>query len=259
MRILVFLVTYSFLSYVNAQSAPSIAEFDIELESNQKLPLADRISFELITSLPLAVAENLQRWENIKVDRIDDEKLLVEMSERPRFTGEVSPKHSLDSFVIDFSERSTKEFASGFTQSKYQPLNLIQLEAYVDEYIDKPTYVNGFNIASIVATQRSGDCTEYAVLLVALARSIGLPARVIIGTVIIEENETVSAFGHAWVEAWHNEQWNILDAALHQSEANQHFYLPAAELEKEGPGFAMSLAKASNLLPQKIRALRSAN
>jgi hypothetical protein len=39
-----------------------------------------------------------------------------------------------------------------------------------------------------------------------------------------------------------NEQWHMLDAALHKSQALKHFYLPATDLN-EGPGFNMSLAR----------------
>lgn len=259
MRIIAVWLGLSFFTHANAQSVPSIAQFDITLEANQTLPLGDEISFQISTSNALAISEKLHNWPAIKTQIIDSNKLLIEMSERPTFSGKVSPKYLLDSFVIDVSEKSTTEFTSGFINSNYLPLELPKLAAYVAEYINQPTYINGFHIASVVATQRSGDCTEYAVLLTALARSVGLSARVIIGTVIIEEKEQISAFGHAWVEVWHNEKWNILDAALYQSRALKHFYLPASELENEGPGFTMSLAKATTLLPNKIRGLRNAN
>jgi hypothetical protein len=35
----------------------------------------------------------------------------------------------------------------------------------------------------------------------------------------------------------------MLDAALHKSPALSHFYLPATELENEGLGYNMSLAR----------------
>jgi hypothetical protein len=261
-RIFFLIFTFSVFAYANAQGVPLIAQLNVELDATQKLPLGNSISFEFITSNPQAVAQALQNWQGISVEKLDNDSLLVKSVARPRYIGGLNKKYSLDSFVIDINEKSTQDFAAGFIKSHQKPFKLTQLEAYVDEYITKPTYVNGFNIASVVASQRSGDCTEYAVLLTALARSIELPARVIIGVVIIEEQEQeqeqVSGFGHAWVEVWFNEQWHILDAALYRLDAVQRFYLPAGELENEGPGYNMSLAKALILSPHKIRALRSA-
>ena len=259
MRILAFWVMFSFFNLANAQSVPSIAEFELKLGSNQGLPLSDEIAFELSNSNATAIMKNLQNWPDIKTTLLDSNRLLINMKQRPQHAGNVSSSYLQDSFVIDLSEKSTTEFTSGFKINKTLPIELHQLEAYVDQYIDKPTYVNGFHIASIVATQRSGDCTEYAVLLTALARSLDLPARVIIGTVIVEQKDKVTAFGHAWVEVWHDEQWHIMDAALHQSKALKHFYLPSTELEKEGPGYNMSLVKSIVLLPNKISELQDAN
>lgn len=250
---------FSFLSLANAQSVPSIAEFELKLSSNQALPLSDRIAFELSNSNATAIMKNLQNWPDIQTTLLDSNRLLISMKQRPQYAGNVSLSYLQNSFVIDLSEKSTIEFTSGLKINKHLPIELEQLEAYVDQYIDKPTYVNGFHIASVVAAQRSGDCTEYAVLLTALARSLDLPARVIIGTVIVEQKDKVSAFGHAWVEVWHDKKWHIMDAALYQSKALKHFYLPSTELEKEGPGYNMSLVKSIVLLPNKISELQDAN
>lgn len=261
MRPIAFWLTLSLFvcsPYTAAQSVPSMAEFDITLAANQTLPLGKTISFELVTLKPDEIQKSLRNWPGIIIERQDDNILRIEMGERPQFSGEVNAKYLADTFVIDISENSTLEFSAGFTKIKKQPINLLQLEAYVSDYIDNPTYVNGFNIASVVASERSGDCTEYAVLLTALARSLALPARVIIGTVIIEEKEKLTAFGHAWVEVWHSDKWNVLDAALHGSQAKQHFYLPASDLAKESPGYYMGLAKATSLLPSKIKNIQNA-
>ncbi|WP_371194470.1 transglutaminase family protein [Glaciecola sp. SC05] len=236
-----------------------MAMLEIQLAPEQSLPLGSRISFELITTNADGLAKSLQDWPDIKVSKLDDATLLIEMIEQALYAGNVSAKHSKDSFVIDISEPSIKAFVANFSGSRTQSIDLNALVAYVSQHIDKPSYVNGFDIASVVATSRSGDCTEYAVLLTALARSLGLPARVIIGTILVEEKAQVLAVGHAWVEVWQEDKWHILDAAMYQSGANKHFYLPAAALEKESPGYAMSLASATVLMPSSIRALQTAN
>lgn len=257
MRIVAFIISMSFFAFAHSQSVPSIATLDIELKSKTELPLGKSISFILETTAIESVIKTLKNWQNISVEPLENGTLLIEMNTEARFSGMVKEQYLDDSFVIDFSENSTLDFTSAFVTKEHSTIELKQLEAYVDGYVDKPTYVNGFNIASVVARERSGDCTEYAVLLAALSRSIGLAARVVIGTVILEENDMVRAFGHAWVEVWHDQQWNTIDAALYKSSAIQHFYLPAAALENEGPGFIMSLAGATRMLPIKISALQN--
>jgi hypothetical protein len=60
-----------------------------------------------------------------------------------------------------------------------------------------------------------GDCNEHAVLLTALARAVGIPARVVGGLVYSE-----GAFlYHAWTDAWIG-KWVPVDAALNQLPAD---------------------------------------
>lgn len=60
-----------------------------------------------------------------------------------------------------------------------------------------------------------GDCNEHAVLLAALARAGGIPARVVAGAVYLD-----GAFlYHAWCEVWLG-QWVAIDPAFHQFPAD---------------------------------------
>lgn len=61
-----------------------------------------------------------------------------------------------------------------------------------------------------VLENRRGTCTEYAILLTALARAAGIPARYVGGYVYVH-----GIFGgHAWTEVLIGEQWVALDAAI---------------------------------------------
>jgi len=70
--------------------------------------------------------------------------------------------------------------------------------------------------AAEVARSREGDCTEHAVLLAAMCRSVGLPARVVCGIVYVPSlGEKKDVFlPHAWVEAYVGKEWVCIDAAL---------------------------------------------
>jgi hypothetical protein len=62
----------------------------------------------------------------------------------------------------------------------------------------------------------SGDCTEYAVLLAALARAQGIPTRVVAGLVYSSRfTGKKDVFNpHMWVQAWDGARWRSYDAAL---------------------------------------------
>ncbi len=63
--------------------------------------------------------------------------------------------------------------------------------------------------------RREGNCKQFAVLTVALARSVGIPARVVFGLALIaQRNAKYGAFGHAWAELQVEGQWMVADAAL---------------------------------------------
>lgn len=66
--------------------------------------------------------------------------------------------------------------------------------------------VFAFPSALSVLESRRGDCTEHTVLFVALARSLGLPARTAVGLVYLEG----AFYYHAWPEVWLGE-WVAVD------------------------------------------------
>ena len=61
-----------------------------------------------------------------------------------------------------------------------------------------------------------GDCNEHTVLYVALARSIGLPARTAVGLVHIRGR----FYYHAWPEVMLQDRWVATDPTLGQHPAD---------------------------------------
>ena len=92
----------------------------------------------------------------------------------------------------------------------------IRLQKFVRGYIDKKDLSVGYASASEVVRSREGDCTEHAVLLAAMCRAAGIPARVAFGLAYDPEYLGRKDFfwPHAWVFAYVNKQWVGLDAAL---------------------------------------------
>ena len=84
-----------------------------------------------------------------------------------------------------------------------------KLEKWVYLSIDKKSLDVAFASAKEVFQNRKGDCSEHAVLLAAMARSVGIPSRVAMGVEYV-----YGIFGwHMWTEVWAG-KWIPLDATL---------------------------------------------
>ena len=88
----------------------------------------------------------------------------------------------------------------------------LRLERWVHEQMKVEELGVGFATAAEVAETRSGDCTEHAVLLTALARAVGIPSRVAVGLLYVAQAQ---GFGyHMWTEVFVGGRWLPLDAVL---------------------------------------------
>lgn len=94
------------------------------------------------------------------------------------------------------------------------------LRRFVHRYIKTKDLTVAFATASEVARTREGDCTEHGVLLAALLRADGIPARVASGLIYVDQFAGQSGiFGyHMWAQALleidGQKRWVDLDATL---------------------------------------------
>lgn len=73
---------------------------------------------------------------------------------------------------------------------------------------------------------RTGDCTEYAALLVALCRAAGLPSRMVGGYVSDRSIAPRPADYHDWAEIWIDGRWRVADAQLGNWLSMESHYIP---------------------------------
>jgi hypothetical protein len=100
-----------------------------------------------------------------------------------------------------------KEAAGSLTNPRDEA---VVLERFVHQYVTGKNYLKAFSSALEVAESRQGACTQHAVLLAALARARGIPARVAVGMVYVEDRP---GFGfHMWNELWIGDRWIPFDA-----------------------------------------------
>lgn len=90
------------------------------------------------------------------------------------------------------------------------------LRAAVFRHLSRKNLASGFATASECVRSRAGDCTEHAVLLCALLRTQGIPARVASGLLYVAESGAVrNSYGwHMWTQALIDGSWVDLDAVL---------------------------------------------
>lgn len=144
-------------------------------------------------------------------------------------------------FLIDHDQPHVIALRDDFraTRSPGREISVPELPAFIDSRVE-PVQGQGWEPASLTARSLRGDCTEHAVLTAALARSLGIPARVVVGLVILRPGERYAAVGHAWAELRDGDLWTIADAALGPL-AERARYVALGLLEDEGPGFLLPL------------------
>ena len=96
------------------------------------------------------------------------------------------------------------------------PARMAKLESLVREHMRRDADYVGYADATEALRTGKGDCTEFAVLLAALARANGIPARVVVGmaySALFTGNRN-SFNPHAWVQVYDGSRWLSYDAAL---------------------------------------------
>ncbi len=107
-----------------------------------------------------------------------------------------------------------------------------RIERYVRRHISRKSLAMGMATAAQTARQKEGDCTEHAMLVAALARAAGIPARVVEGVAYVSDSRGGMFGYHMWAEAYVGE-WLPLDAALEGHDAT-HLVLARSSLNEPG-------------------------
>ena len=206
------------------------------------------------------LANALDDVSGIEVVATRDGEVTVELGGNATRTGTPTPTHSEPTFVVDYDEPDVANLQSVVRGQLGDDPDLDALTEFVFDHIDDKTYIRSFDFASRVARTGEGDCTEHAVLLAALARANGLPARVVMGVLLVDEHDTSQAYGHAWTEVFDGAGWQIADATLPDRDAVgiRLRYLPLLSLDDEGPGYSLDMMRIARVQPARISGIRNA-
>ncbi|MBC8351370.1 MAG: transglutaminase domain-containing protein [Planctomycetes bacterium] len=115
--------------------------------------------------------------------------------------------------LIQSDDGAIVRLAERFGEGVTDPWELaMTFEAGVRDYVHSKNFSQAISSAADVVRSGEGDCTEHAVLLAALCRAKGIPARVAIGLVYYGP---VQGFAyHMWNEVWIADGWVPIDATL---------------------------------------------
>lgn len=100
-----------------------------------------------------------------------------------------------------------------------------KINAWVASKMTKE-YGSSADRSTDVLRQKKGDCTEHSLLVVALMRAVGIPAKRVDGVLfLVNEDKVPALYWHEWVEAYVGE-WVAMDPTLNQEVADAtHFAL----------------------------------
>jgi hypothetical protein len=141
------------------------------------------------------------------------------------------------SFVVDCDELAVRGLVAEL-RGAHATIAASDVTSYVYRFIDHKHMARGFDIASVVAEKREGDCTEHAVLTAALLRATGFPTHVVTGLALLRVAGKWSAFGHAWTEYHDGTSWQLADATNVGDVVEKIRYVPLRVMKDEGPGYS---------------------
>ncbi len=99
---------------------------------------------------------------------------------------------------LDLDSEEIKDLAETIRAGETDPAKIVQaIAAWAHDTLEYKVVEDSVSTEQVLAT-RQADCTEYSQLTIALARSLGIPARGVHGLVIASE----AAYFHRWVEVY---------------------------------------------------------
>jgi hypothetical protein len=140
----------------------------------------------------------------------------------PERLTEAERQHYLQSNAWVQSELpQIRDFANRQGRGRSQAQIMNNLVAAVRNHMTGTVDYLGYGSAAEALRTRSGDCTEYAVLLAALARAKHIPSRIAYGLVYADRfSGKKDVFSpHAWVQVWTGARWQSYDAGIGEFDA----------------------------------------
>ena len=217
--------TPGFAAEVATTTAPTSAQASAYLQtllvkSPYRLPVSARageIQYRLVFANPRA-----WNWPQTGEQRarIDDRGVLLSIcadcGDETAPTDDMLQQYLAANAWVRSDDRRIRGFARQSARGLSVKTRMRHLAEAVRKHMTGPIDYRYYHDAVTALDSRSGDCTEFAVLLAATARSLHIPTRVVHGIAYSGRftGQTHVFSPHAWVQAWDGERWLSYDAAL---------------------------------------------
>jgi transglutaminase-like putative cysteine protease len=161
------------------------------------------------------------------------------------------PEPLLESDAPEIRAEAEKGLA-GATSPRLRAERLVR---HVNAILEKKPTVSLPSALEVLKT-RIGDCNEHTALLVAMARSVGVPARIAVGLVHLRS----AFYYHAWAELWIDEGrgtglWLPVDPTLNQFPADAtHVRLARGGLDRQAAILGLVGRARVDILDVELRA-----
>lgn len=138
--------------------------------------------------------------------------------------------------------------ARKLTASAKDPVGAVRrIVGWVWAHVDKETGARAGATALEVLKSCKGDCTEHAVLVVALCRAVGIPARQMSGIEYLSGKDKALGGFHAWAEVWLG-RWVPVDATIPEVGTSGRYLM----LDVDEPGVVSEGGTAADFLSRKL-------
>jgi hypothetical protein len=113
-----------------------------------------------------------------------------------------------------FLNLDAPEIRAAAARLSASPDPVASVERFVEGHITHKIVGIPIVTAKDVYRTRSGDCTEHAVLSIALLRSMKIPSRAVVGMIFVQEYEGLknTFVFHMWAECYYKGRWVLVDA-----------------------------------------------
>lgn len=187
---------------------------------------------------PASILPN-DRRQSLSAGTTKNSSILVVKTARPS-DGEAGPEQVDAQFLranalVSSEDPTVKQHAAQATAGAVDSWDkAVKITKWVAENLKEKNFETAFAPASEVARTLAGDCTEHGVLVAAMCRAVGVPARVVVGLVY---SDSLGGFGfHMWNEVYVNRRWVAVDAAFNQTEVDAvHIKLADTSLDGVSP------------------------
>ncbi len=175
-----------------------------------------------IEKFPTNHRQKIEKSESGKLHLIlnkenKSKKIILSTQDRSRFTESNSKYQSDKKEILELAKKITIKSSSPKKSAK-------MIVKWLFKNIE-PSYHSNAETASAVLKSRKGDCTEYALLFVSLARALKIPAREVSG-LMYDSSPQPAFYLHQWAEFHNGKRWVSVDPAWNQIQVDAgHIYL----------------------------------